>query len=227
MCGQAGGRSCSGATSRHSCHEHDSKTKAADPNDGSTGNEFGRASALRFDGAARSVQMEFSVGTLEQDFNFAHTQREARSPSMIRLQCSRNVASTGDKHLGSCRMRSCASRPPVFTCSFGARRNVRRIDQTPKLREMTGPPLVRVRYFGSIDCCQRFRLITPAAPVAVKRIHATSHIDSRIDKCGSSQSVFFIKLERRHHKLQIAPSVCQAQRYITSLYALRADNDTR
>jgi hypothetical protein len=126
--------------------------------------------------------MEFLVGTLEQAFNASHTQREARGPLMY-----------ASKGRGLWRAQEAKI---SFHAGCG---NMQRIDQAPKLRKMMRPPLVRVRYFGTIDCTQRFRLITPPAPVAVKRIHATGHVDSRINKCGSGESVFFIKLKRGHH----------------------------
>jgi hypothetical protein len=96
-------------------------------------------------------------------------------------------------------MRSGANCTPVFTFSFGARGNMKRIDQAPELRQMLGPPLVRVPYRGTIDSGPGFRPITPPAPVAIKRVHAVGHVDSRINKCGSRQSIFLIKLEGGGH----------------------------
>ena len=94
---------------------------------------------------------------------------------------------------------------------------------------MMSPPLVRVRYCDAIDCGPQFQLITPTAPVAIKRVHAVGHIDARTNKCGSGQPVFLIKLEDRAHnnsRTALCFGKAQFDGYIVSFYALRADNDT-
>jgi hypothetical protein len=88
------------------------------------------------------------------------------------------------------RMSSCTNSTPVFACSFSPRRNVQ-IDQALELRKMPSPPLV--------GCSPGFRLITPPMPVAIKRVHAVGHVDSRIDKAASDQAVFFIKIDSGGH----------------------------
>ena len=96
-------------------------------------------------------------------------------------------------------MWACTNCTLVFTCPFGPSRNVGRVDQAPELFQVAGPPLVQPSYSGVIDGGQGFPLLTPSTPVAIKRIHAVGYIHSCIQKCGSSQPVFGLKIDDRAH----------------------------
>jgi len=103
-------------------------------------------------------------------------------------------------------MSSCANCTLVFTCPFGPGRNMERIDQASKLRQVASPPLVHARCSDAIDRGEGFRLVTPSTPVAIKRVHAVGHVDSRIHKCGSGEPVFGLKIEDGGHTLDRARS---------------------
>jgi hypothetical protein len=75
-----------------------------------------------------------------------------------------------------------------------------RIDQASELRKVMAPPLVRKPHFGAaVDSHPGFQLVTPPAPVAMKRVHAVGHVDAGINKRGSGQPVFLIQLEGCAH----------------------------
>jgi hypothetical protein len=67
-----------------------------------------------------------------------------------------------------------------------------RIDQAPELREMPSPPLIGVCYRNLINGAA-LRLLSPPAPVAIKRVHAVGHVDSRVNQRGPGRPVFRIK----------------------------------
>ena len=89
----------------------------------------------------------------------------------------------------------------VFACPFGPSRNVRRIDKTPELRQVRSPPLIHARYSSPIGRGHSFRHVTSSSPVAIKRVHAVRHLDSRIHKSGSGQTVFGLKIDAGSHTL--------------------------
>jgi hypothetical protein len=103
---------------------------------------------------------------------------------------------------------------PIFTGAFGSRRNMWRIDQASELRKMTTPPLVRIPDCGAIDSDPGFQLVTPPAPVAIKRVHAVGHVHACINKRGSSQPVFLIQLKCSGHN-------ASGKRYLGSVAELK------
>jgi hypothetical protein len=64
---------------------------------------------------------------------------------------------------------------------------------------MTAPPLVRIPHCCAVNSGPGFRFITPLVPNTIKRVHTVGHVDSRINKCCSGQSVFLIQLEGGGH----------------------------
>lgn len=92
-------------------------------------------------------------------------------------------------------------------CPFGPGRDVGRIDQASELRQVLSPPAVNAGHLDAIYERQGFRgLLTPATPVAIKRIHAVAHIDSRIHKCGAGQPVFVLEINDGGRTADRAPS---------------------
>lgn len=69
-----------------------------------------------------------------------------------------------------------------------------RIDQAPELRKMLSPPLVGLVDRNPIDWSSRQRFVTPPAPIAANCVHAVGHIEARIVKGSTNQTVFLIQL---------------------------------
>src|SRR5216683_3722495 len=60
---------------------------------------------------------------------------------------------------------------------------------------MPSPPLIGVPYSDPIGRGQGFRLLTPSAPVAVKRVDAAVHVESCINKCCTGQPVLLFEID--------------------------------
>src|ERR1700736_5834209 len=69
---------------------------------------------------------------------------------------------------------------------------------------MPSPPLVDVPFSEPIGQSQGFRLITPWAPVAVKRVDAAVHVEPCTNKCCTGQTVLFFEIDvgDGHEKLR-------------------------
>jgi len=79
------------------------------------------------------------------------------------------------------KMRACVIGNPLFTCSFRSRNNLHRIDHASELCKVMSPPTIRVCDSAAIGRRPRSRAVPPPPPVAIKRVHAVSHLNSRID----------------------------------------------
>ena len=92
-------------------------------------------------------------------------------------------------------LRCYGARAVLSLCARTARAVTCRIDQAPELGQMPSPPLVDLSCSDAIQRHHRFQLITPSAPVAVKRVHAAGHVESRINKCCAGQAVFLFETD--------------------------------
>jgi hypothetical protein len=91
-------------------------------------------------------------------------------------------------------IRPCLIGNPLFTCPLRSRSDLHRFDHASELRKMMSPPAIRVRDSTAIHRRPRPRTVAPPSPVAIKRVDAVGHLNSRMDKRGSGKPIFCIKI---------------------------------
>jgi hypothetical protein len=92
---------------------------------------------------------------------------------------------------------------------------------------MPSPPLVDVPLSDPIGQGQGFRLITPSAPVAVKRVDAAVHVEPCTNKSRTGQVILLFEIDvgHGHKKLRkwTLPGVILKYRTRTFLFQVRSD----